>query len=352
LLLYENIGRLLTKLIYEFGLEDKRDHIMMCYNTICKESLAIPIGEKSHFFSRINADGIPFQLAVSLGSQTPSLKFLGEVGTPRISNFDRVMLSRVRIRNLTSLLCNEEKLSEMGSALDTIAPTSDRDLMSDSAGAFWIGAGFPQRGNSTLKVYINGKVGNEKKMWDRLDSFARYFSSSEQWSFVKSLIGGKMKPLGMGISARAGSPSDARIYLNSYGNPLAYYANLISSFVNSEKDVLQQFADVFLGESCNYPLKSVVCSFGINSQLEPRFKFEICGHCIFNSDKEALEKSLDWARRINLDPDMYFKMLGIMSGRNIDSARNNLHSFLGFGVDGGKVSSTIYLKPDSSIVYD
>jgi len=245
-------------------------------------------------------------------------------------------------------MCGEEKLPDIDSILDKIVPINDRDLISDPAGVFWIGVNFSQQSSSVLKVYINGKLGNDIKIWNRLDSFASYFDSSELWLAAKSLLIGSTKPLGMAISSQKGSPLGGRIYVSSYGNSLSYYENLIGSLNNEGKHIFQQFVDTFLGESRKYPLKSVVCSLGFGSHLETNFKFEICGHCVFKSDKEAMERSLNWARRMNLTPDAYLKVLGIVSGWNISQTKNNHHTFLGFGVDGTSLHSSLYLKPSLS----
>jgi hypothetical protein len=329
-------------------MQDRQGEIMTVYETICRESLSTPIGGKPQFFSRINEDGVPFQIAVPLDSDINTLKFLSEVGVPGSSNLDRIILSRDRIRVLASMLCGKESNEQIDFLLDRIAPTEHPDLVTNPAGAFWMGVRFSENSSPSLQVYINGNWGNETKMWERLDCFAKYFNSCEEWSGAKGLFSKKMKPLGMAITAHRDVPLNGRIYFSSYHNPLSYYKDMIGSFTSDVgKMVFQQFLNLFLADSGQYPMKFIVCSFGLGCSPEPKFKFEICGHCLFKSDIEASYKCFNWAALTKLDPEIYFNVLKIMSGRDICKSKNKVHAFFGFGFYEDKVHSSIYLKPES-----
>ena len=327
-------------------MEEKQIEIMRVYETICKESLSTPIGKKPSFLSRINDDGLPFQIALSLGSHPNTLKFLSEVCIPGSSNLDRIMLSRNRIKILASLLC-QESTEQMAFLLNRMAPTDDPTLIADPAGAYWIGVRFSEKTSPTLQVYINAKWGTEPKMWERLDEFAKFFNNYEEWSAAKSLFTNGMKPLGMLITAQRDLPLGGRIYLSSHDSPLSYYEDMIRSFTNGAcNELFQQFLDIFLPRTSEYPMKFIVCSFGIGCDLVPKFKFEICGHCIFKSDNDALDKCLYWAKVTKVDPKIYFRVLKIISGGNISTTKNNVHKFFGIGFHDNKVDSSIYLKPN------
>jgi hypothetical protein len=259
-------------------------------------------------------------------------------------------MSKERIMMLASSLCGKEKCHQICSLLDRIAPNNDPTLLAEPSGAFWIGVGFSPKRESALKVYINGKWGTETRQWERLELFAKYYSNFEQWQKVRRLIDGKMIPVGMSLTAINDNPLTGRIYVRSYSNSISFYEDFISTSLNIDsKGFLKQFMEIFLGEFPRYLVRPVVCSFGLGSSIESPVKFEICGHCIFDSDVVASERCSRWARSIGLDPDQYLKVLRIISGERLSKYENNMHSFVGFGLDEEKVSSSVYLKPVSKM---
>lgn len=109
---------MLSTLVPLFDLEDRRPQIMRAYEFIFRESLSISLDQRPQLFSRINRDGTPFQLSLSLGPQRTPLQFLGEAGIPGSSCLDRMKLNRKRIRSLIALLCPTEDTCEIENLLD------------------------------------------------------------------------------------------------------------------------------------------------------------------------------------------------------------------------------------------
>ena len=334
-------------LIPEFSLDSQRPLIVQTFDRVCTESLAIPLGRITQVSSTINEDGTPFQYSLSLGrAAPPRLQFLGEVSSPDSSNAERMALSRERIRGLASLLRAEGALAETFSLIDQLAPPNNRDLLLDPAGAFWIGASFSTSESASLRVYVNGKWGSEAKMWERLARFAAHFGWKQEWQSVTPLLH-TMQPLGTAISLGRNGLG-GRVYLSAYGNTLGYYEHLAEAAIGREcREILLQFAQVFFGDARQYPTRSVVCSFGLDSKGTD-FKFEVCGHCLFDSDEQVREKCLEWLGLIGIDPTIYLRMLETVSGGRLSKKKVDLHSFLGFGLRRDEVHSTIYLKPRMS----
>jgi hypothetical protein len=345
--LYDYVSAQLTALIPQFGLEEQRAHIMRTYEIICRESLAIPLGRRPPEFSRINADGTPFQLSLSLGSQRPPLQFLSEAGVPGSSNAYRMMLSKERISALATLLHTNERIPEVYNLLERLAPARDPELLADSTGAFWIGASFSSEAKPKLRIYVNSKWGSEERRWERLNSFVSHFSGIDRWHKIEKVLAFRTKPLGMALTLGRGVSLSGRVYVSAYGNPLTYYEYLIQSAVNEECcSLFRNFTETFLGEERQYPTKSVVCSFGFDSQTDPDFKFELCGHCIFTSDIQAKEKCLAWLKYLNLDLTTYLLVLEVLSEGRLRETNADLHCYVGFGLKHGEAYSSIYLKPN------
>lgn len=346
LFLYDSVGGLLATLIPGFSLDGQRARIMRAYEIICRESLALPLGRRPPDFSRINVDGTPFQFSLSLGPREPPLQFLSEAGVPGSSIADRMKLSKERIRALAFMLQVEEEMSKVFELIDSVAPANDPELLSDAAGALWIGIGFSTMARPKLTIYINGKWGNESKMWARLDLFVSHFDGKEPWDKTRELLSTGMKPLGMAITLSEGSVFSGRAYVSAYGNPLAYYEHLVRSATDEKfYRLFMRFVEAFLGEDRRYPLRSVVCSYGIGKGAETDFKFELCGHCFLASDVQAKEKCLNWSRFMNLDPTMYLQLLEVIANGHLSDTNVDLHSYMGLGLKREDVYSTIYLKP-------
>jgi hypothetical protein len=347
--LYDSVHDQLASLVKKFGLEGQRTQVMRAYEIICRESMALPMGMRPPEFSRINVDGTPFQFSLTLGSGRPSLQFLSEAGVPGSSVADRMKLSRERFGELADLFQVGGDLAGIGDLLDRAAPADDPDLLADPSGAFWIGAAFSPVVPPKLTVYVNARWGGERGMWDRLDEFVSRFGETRSWRGTKELLLARMKPLGMAISLGGASPPSARVYVSAYGNPLPYYRDLVRSATDGPfSDLFERFVTTFLREDRLYPLRSVVCSYGVGTGAETDFKFELCGHCSILSDAQAEERCLEWLRWVKVDPTPYAFLLETLAGGPLNDNLVDIHSYMGLGLRNREIYSTAYLKPSWS----
>lgn len=341
------MGEQLKELVFRFDLRHKLGEVRQAYEMLCSESLAIPLGQRPPEFSRINEDGTPFQYALTMGSGRPSpLQFLSEAGIPGSSMIDRVSLSRQRILGLCAMIGAAARTEELSNLLDRVAPATDFELLAENAGAFWLGVRFSADKPTRLIVYINGKWGDADARWGRLNEFAASVGAREQWGAMETLLSRGMKPLGMALTVSGDDPIKGRIYASAYGKPLVFYERVVQSLSGTRFcPLFGQFAEIMLGDERQYPTRSAVCSFGLNPQAGPDFKFELCGHCMFTSDTDAIAKCTRWLTLLDANPAHYQHVLEVIAHRLPNTTHTDVHSYVGFGWKGNDVYGSIYLKP-------
>jgi hypothetical protein len=345
--LYDHVGSQLRDLASRFNLGAKQAQISQAYEALCRESLDMPIGRRPPEFSRINEDGTPFQYALTMAPGRPSpLQFLSEAGMPGSSMIDRVAMSRHRIDALCSLLGAEERKQQLGSLMDRFAPKTGFELHTNDTGTFWVGIRFSAEAQAKLIVYINGKWGSADARWARADEFAACVGALEVWRGVESLFAEGMEPLGLALIVSRDRPITGRVYASSYGKPVAFYERVVRSLRQpGSYAVLSEFAEIMLGDELRYPIRSAVCSVGLNQQSEPDFKLELCGHCMFASDADAVARCNRWLAAAKADPSRYQHLLQVIASEPFSSTRTHLHSYVGFGWNGHELYTSIYLKP-------
>ena len=307
----------------------------------------MPLGQPVPGFSRINEDGTPFQYALITEPERASpLQFLSEAGAPGSCMMERMALSTERIRTLCSMLDAAAKVEEVLDLLHCIAPVSNPDLLADEAGAFWIGVSFAIDGPAKLIVYINDKWGREDARWKRLDEFVDRLDAHEQWQAVKMLLSPRMKPLGMALTVAEDRPLQGRIYVSAYGESLGFYEQLAQCLGGTRAlPLFNQFAEIMLGDDRQYPTRSAVCSFGLNHRAEPDFKFELCGHCMFAGDKDAVARCRGWLASLSSTRIQYEQLLQVIAQDPLSPTHVQLHSYVGVGWRAKESYGTIYLKP-------
>ncbi len=343
---YDYVSGQLSILIPRFGLECSRIPIMQSFETICRECLAFPFDGRPPEFSTINQDGTPFQFALALGPLRPDLQFLSEVLIPGSFGVNRIRLSRERIRTLASYLDNQEAVSRVEDLLDEMAPETSPELLSDPAGAFWIGVSFAVDQRPRLRVYINTRWGSERGMWARFRRFASYFGALGRWRELESRLSSNLKPLGMALTLRSDGAPTGRIYVSGYGNPLSYYERMMQPVTDETfKYVVRRYTEFISDEERQYPTRSVVCSFGFESRPTVDFKFELCGHCLFASDTEAVRRLRNWLESASVDPAIYLDVLDVLSEGHLSGTHPDLHCYVGVGVKEQMIYSSVYLKP-------
>jgi hypothetical protein len=343
---YAYIGSQMAALIDRFNLDASRSQIMQTYAEICSDSLAFPRDSRPPNYSRINHDGTPIQYAVTIGSSHHTLQFLSEAGCPGITGAARIRVNQECITNLAQRLHALEALSSVRRLLDALAPETDVDLLADPGGAYWIGTAFTAGNEPHLRIYINARWGKEQDRWKRLSQFAAHFDKSQQWQDVATMLAPTMQPLGTAITFHGDEFPSGRIYLSAYGKRMPFYEELASIYGGENfMRQLHKFGKCMLGDDYVYPTQTGVCSLGFSENTILDFKFELCAHCLFASDAEAVARLQCWLETADLDASDYWDMLDILSEGYLGEKANDLHCYVGLGLRRGRPYGTIYLKP-------
>jgi len=346
---YDAVSDQLTALIPRFGLEAWQPQISQVYEDICRDTLAFPFGTRPDGASRLNQDGTPFQYAVTLGpAPLHSLQFISEAGLTGInlSGAERLRANRACMDTIARRLKAETELSGISGLLDRLAPARNVDLLADPAGAFWIGVSFTAWKEPQIRIYTNAIWGSEKDRWNRLRLFASSFGALEAWQEIERRLAQDMKPLGTAITIGGKNPPSGRIYLTAYGKHMGYYEELAGATSKASfKGILQQFGRCILGDDYIYPTQTAVCSYGFGAGPGVDFKFELCAHCLFASDREAESRLQCWFSIANLAPADYNNLLGVLSEGQLSRSAPELHCYVGVGLKQDNPYSTIYLKP-------
>jgi hypothetical protein len=348
-MLFDRVQSQLTELMGVFGLEDARP-LGQVYELICRGSLALPVGRTPPEFSRINNDGTPFQFCLTQANGTvPALQFLSEIGVPGSSMAERLSMTRDRLPMIAEVLGVGAALRCVEGLVDQIAPEGDRELLANASGVFWVGVGFAPGGAAGLKVYVNANWGRPEAQWRRLSGFVRHFGGLDRWRGFEDRLRAQMSPVGMAITLRAGAPPVGRVYLGAYGNPLDYYERLCVDCCDGPvmRETFDRYACSIVGDDRRYPTRSAVWSVAFDGRPEPDCKLELCAHCAFDNDADAVRGCAGWLEGMGADSALYECMVRIVGGARPLGASSppELHSYVGFGMRGGQPYSTVYLNP-------
>jgi hypothetical protein len=344
--LFDHVAGQLSALISRFGLQEQRRPILDAYEAIGRDSLAYPRRARPLAASAINHDGTPFQYALTLGVPSRMLAFLGEAGPLDGTGAQRMANNRRRLTDLARSLGTAPSLAAVEELLDALAPADNTVLLGEPAGAFWIGVGFALGRAPRLKIYINGRWGKEADRWQRLDRFATFFGLRDRWHGLAKELRAHLKPLGMALTFSSSRPPDGRIYLSAFGKTIAYYEHLARTAGTTRfNNDLHQFAGFMLADDIDFPTPTAVSSFGLRCGSAFDYKFELCAHCLFESDRQAAHRLRSWLSAAGIDAAAYEDMLAVLQPAGLSANENNLHCYAGIGLKRGAPCASIYLKP-------
>jgi len=347
--LYDCIGARLDALIPSFGLAAERTTIRHAYRLLCRESLGLSTGRRPARMSRLNADGMPFQFGLTLGPSPAPLQFVTETGPPFAGNVERAAAARRSIHRLAGLADARDGRSLLTELLSEFAPPEDPDLLADDAGALWIGAAFASGRRPRLKVYVNAKWGRQESRWTRLAAFADRVGAAREWKATRGLVE-ELEPLGMSLTLAAGAAPAARIYLSGYGMSFSYYERLAAACGGpAYAELLRLYGQTMLTDDYSHPTRSAVWSLGTAAGSLIDHKLELCGHCAFDSDARIPARCVEWLRKVNVSPELYLRVVDVLSEGTLSAVDAKLHAYLGVGVNRGRPYSTFYFNPAAGL---
>jgi hypothetical protein len=344
--LYDCVGARLDALIPSFGLLAERTSIKHAYRLMCCESLGVSTGRRPLLrMSRLNADGTPFQFGLTLGASGSPLQFVTETGPPLAGNTERAAAARRTIHQLAALTGTREGLTLVTELLSEFAPPEDPDLLAEDAGALWIGAAFAPGHSPRLKIYVNAKWGRQEARCARLASFADRVGAAHEWEARRGLVD-ELEPLGISLTLAAGAAPAARIYLSGYGRSFSYYERLAAACGGPVfAELLRRYGQTMLADDYRYPSRSAVWSLGTVAGSLIDCKLELCGHCAFASDALIRTRCVEWLAQVNVSPELYLRVVDVLSGGTPSAVDARLHAYLGVGMNRGQPYSTFYFNP-------
>ena len=220
----ERVRALLATLIPRFGLDGDSPRIQRAYEVLCDGALDVPLGLRPIRASRLNADGTPFEFALSLGAAPSPLQFLVDPGPRSASTRQRRAITAAAVPELARLLEVDSRAADMLGFLDEFAPAGDADLQADAAGAAWLGVAFSPDARPAMKVYVNAKWGAPERRRAQMLAFSSWFGLGHRWREVESSAVG-LEPLGVALTA-SGDRLRGRAYLAGFGLPFRRYERL------------------------------------------------------------------------------------------------------------------------------
>jgi len=341
--LHDRLGRQLDELAGAVGLAEQRSLLSRACELLCAAAGAYPAGGRPLRRSALNADGTPVQLSMMLREKLVSVQILSDAVAPELSGQERILAGRACADELAGVFGARRELSGVATQLEAIAPAQDPTLLADSAGALWVGAGFAPGLDPTLKLYVNARWGEADGRWERLERFAAALGALEGWERARGLVEDDLSPLGVALGARAGNPVVGRIYLGGYGRSwdrLAALAGACSGGAFASR--VHRCARELLAAEYPYPSRSVVLSLGVGEGRLADVKVELCGHCAFDSDRQARERCGRWLADDRDASAVYGRVVSILSDGPLSDARATLHSYVGVDSSGGR---SFYFNP-------
>jgi hypothetical protein len=351
--LFDQVRGQVERLIPLFGVSRHASDILTSFDTLCAESLNIDVRRRAPEFSRINADGTPFQFSLSLGrDRSAPLQFLGEAGRQGCSMEERRRASFASLEGLARACGVIEEVERITPTLCRLVPERHQELLAVTSGIVWFALSFSPDAAPSLTVYVNGRWGTEAAQRQRLDEFAAAFDSADRWRDIASLASARLSPLGMAFTLRPGRATSGRVYLQAFGEPLSAYRTLfLASTEPGAAEAFEEFGRHVLRDEARYPTRSAVFSIELPAARVRGAKFELCAHCAFTHDAEAGRRISGWLQQLGVNDEIYHSTVSTLNfgHRLSDRALPSLHAYVGVGARGSEPYASVYLNPGPAL---
>ena len=347
-LLVDLIEHQIDRLIPLFNLAPQASVIQRAYRALGNVSLAIDPGACVPEYSRINADGTPFQFSLHLNATNPpALQFLGEAGRPRREPEERATSGFACLEQLGDILGLSDQLVDVRPWLESWMQHRDSEPGAGMAGALWFALAFVPGTAPALTVYLNNAWGRPSEQWRRLRALGdRLGATVDVEGRVTALT---LAPLGAAVVLRGDGRRSGRAYFSGFGLPVERYRETVSQGTHGQRsgEAFDAFVHHLIGDDACYPTRSSVYSLELSATPSDAVKIELCAHCAFDDDRQAAARVSAWLRASQMGSDVYSSTLdALLGGRTLaTTGRTAVHSFVGLGVRHGEPYASIYLNP-------
>lgn len=282
-----------------------------------------------NFQSRLNNDGSPLQLCLSVSIREQAIRLLGDPGSQIVCGRARCAYAIAVLDNILSI-STDSVLTVL--ARDMLAISNNLDSLNYSAGSagpLWLAKPFIGKG---VAVYTNAGWGSPASRWERvrlwLESFAPARSSTRD-IFEKLALSTEVASIG--LEGCEGASCRGKVYFRLHRSRRLSELGLDLLATSGPTGILK-----LLMCDRELPLSGIVFCIGI-SRLSGEVvdaKIDVCGHCLSQS-------TLSWERTLRHCTDLLRMPPFSFSGELLE----NEVAFVGLGVSReSDMRMNLYLK--------
>ncbi len=220
----------LSRLIQYYGLESEAERLHALFDLISRESLPGFYRSRARHFSAINGNGMPIQFSVSLGTAMPSLRCLGEVGSPGMSIPERLQLTTFRLREILRLLDLQSASTGINHLFELLFPKNPDEVECWTCG-IWIAFRAVPGHPIGLRLYLNQRWGSILERYYRIGhvfaSLGREHSLVD-WCRVAEHVSTCAIPFGVAFDIVPEGVSHFKVYFATHRVNWKYLENLLA----------------------------------------------------------------------------------------------------------------------------
>lgn len=305
-------------------------HLLAGWSTADVERVATALlgapPDEVPWVSRLNADGSPIELAVSIGPEGRSARLIGDP-CARVPPGLRPRVARAALRQIAELGAPTLK-----PVLDEIASIAIPDVEAGryaAAGVVWLAAA---PGCSGMAAYFNAWRPTTALRWDTAFRWLglQWLPGVTRQAFVRAAE--RSFPVSLGIEGVSRAAHRRKVYfrlqsavdLEALGIPSRLAAGGLIAFLQA----------VTTG---SLTLSGLTISLGVAPDGElTDAKIDLCAHCLTHESVGFEQRTVDFAGQVGLNRA---HVEAVLSGPRSEIA------LIGFGVDQQSVRLNVYLKP-------
>ena len=323
---------------------DEAGRFWRIFDLLTRESLDFNPADAPRRFSGICRNGTPWQFCVAVGAQsTRAVRFLTEVGSPGTPLPSRTRLAVSRITDVIDVLGVADQL-EMIQVLAGLSPADD-----DHVAGLWVGCALDHTGQVRVRLYANNGWGNATARWLRLIAALRQLNAGGFGNALQpllTLLVPAFSPAGFAVTLPP-APRLCKLYLR----PLAYTGSAVrvvvravlgpgsDSFIRGLEEGLEQSLDTL-------PERALILSTAGSAAGGPLdIKLDLCGHCLFDDDRQPARVIDRLGRSLGMDTSPYDAMTEDIAGAG-RSMPHDMVAFVGVGANAAAENRmNVYLTP-------
>ena len=283
----------------------------------------------TRFRSRLNNDGSPLQVCLSLRRGAPVWRLVGDPYSNLTDSAARFAAARRVAADVLATRTDPEFANVVDAALDR-TPASRADAASRWSGAIWTCAGLDGAGAA---VYVDARWGALEERWPRTIEWIHGFTGRPPCAALLAAATAATRLAAVSVEGRDLAGARVKLYFRVAGT--VSLADL--GFNPWQRSVLSEFAAT-LGGHQHLASEGLLLCLGLDAETGGLrdVKLDVCGHCLaFDRAQFAA-----WLDRVRVS-------LGVMTG-DLDAMRIGERTdlaFIGCGVTGaGEPRVNVYFK--------